>query len=391
MAKDFSLYIHIPFCISKCSYCDFFSIKCDENFVPDSYVKSLCNEILFRKKQFDVSDFKTIYIGGGTPSLLKKNQLLELFDFLQKNTDFSKCKEISIEVNPDDLTEELLEIFEKCKINRISCGIQSLNESSLKYVHRRASLEQNLNAIKLLNSKWKNDFSLDFICALPKETKKSFLGGLKKIIDFKPSHISMYSLTIEENTELGKKIQNNQLKINSDFQDELWLKSRDFLLKNGYEQYEVSNFCLKNKECLHNLVYWNHKNYIGCGSGATGTVYNDDGSAFRWTNKNDIDGYIKNWFLQKKDFKNDFEIKENIDIQTSKFEFFMMGFRKLEGITTFEYESIFGEKIEQSKIDVFEKWNKKNLLDIKNENNYVRFSLNSTGILYLNSFLEELL
>lgn len=385
--EDFSLYIHIPFCLSKCSYCDFFSIKYPSSKILDSYIESLCNEILFRQKKFNISFFKTIYMGGGTPSLLSKNQLLKLFTFLKENSDFSKCEEITIEVNPDDVTESLLEIFDFCKINRISCGIQSLNESSLKFVHRRASLEQNLKAINLLKNKWKKDFSFDLICALPNEDEKSFLDGLSQIVKIKPSHISMYSLTIEDNTELGKKINSKEWKFDLDFQDDLWLAGREVLLKNGYHHYEVSNFCLENKECLHNLVYWNHKNYLGCGSGACGTVYNEDGSGFRWTNKNNISKYIENW----KNLKTDYEIRENLDLKTSKFEFFMMGFRKLSGICDFEYENIFREKIPLSKIKIFEKWNKNKMLDIKSEKNGIRYSLNSLGILYLNAFLEELI
>ncbi len=385
--EDFSLYIHIPFCISKCSYCDFFSVECSSLKIPDSYIESLCNEILFRQKKFNISFFKTIYIGGGTPSLLSENQLLKLFTFLKENSDLSKCKEITIEVNPDDVNESLLKVFENCKINRISCGIQSLNESSLKFVHRRASLEQNLKAINLLKNKWKDDFSFDLICALPNEDKNSFLDGLSQIVKIKPSHISMYSLTIEGNTELGKKINSKKLNFDLDFQDDLWLAGRDILLQNGYNHYEVSNFCLKNKECLHNLVYWNHKNYLGCGSGACGTVYNEDGSGFRWTNKNNISKYIENW----KNLKDDYEIRENIDLETSKFEFFMMGFRKLSGISDFEYENIFKEKIPASKVKIFEKWNKNKTLDIKSEKKGFRYSLNSLGILYLNAFLEELI
>lgn len=385
--KDFSLYIHIPFCISKCSYCDFFSVECSSLKIPDSYIESLCNEILFRQKKFNISFFKTIYIGGGTPSLLSENQLLKLFTFLKENSDLSKCKEITIEVNPDDVNESLLNVFKVCKINRISCGIQTLNESALKFVHRRASLKQNFKAINLLKNKWNGDFSFDFICALPNEDKNSFLDGLSQIIKIKPSHISMYSLTIEDNTELGKKINSKKLNFDLDFQDDLWLAGRDVLLQNGYNHYEVSNFCLENKECLHNLVYWNHQNYLGCGSGACGTVYNEDGSGFRWTNKNNISKYIENW----KKLKDDYEIRENLDLETSKFEFFMMGFRKLSGISDFEYENIFKEKIPSSKMKIFEKWNKNKMLDIKSEKKGFRYSLNSFGILYLNAFLEELI
>lgn len=385
-----SLYIHIPFCVSKCSYCDFFSIGCGDNSVPQKYINALCEELSYRLSFYNVSRLKTIYIGGGTPSLLSIKQIIQIQNFLEQKVTFSSDLEFTIEVNPDDITEKFLTQLSKTRITRISCGIQTLNKDALEYANRRSSLEQNIQALELFNKFWKKDLSLDLICGLPYETEVSFLEGLQKLLEYNPDHISMYSLTIEEETPFGRQVDSGKIKIDSEFQDELWLKGRQFLTDNGYLHYEVSNFSKPGKECSHNVVYWNHAGYIGAGSGACGTVYNKDGSGKRWTNKTDIQGYIKFW-NEDFDKTNLFEESEIIDAETSRFEFFMMGFRKLSGISDIQYYEIFGEKIPEEKMKIFEKWKNHSLMEIESEERGVRYRLNKDGILLLNRFLEELL
>ena len=390
MNRPESLYIHIPFCISKCSYCDFFSVTCGKTKVPDEYVQALCKEIIFRLKQYNVHTLKTIYIGGGTPSLLSKTQLNEIVAGIKAAAALSDGYEFTIEANPDDITEELLDDFESIGVTRISCGIQSMNKASLNYVGRRASYEQNINALQLMKNKWKGQLSVDVICGLPEETESSFILGLQKLLEFSPDHISMYSLTVEDETPLGKQVSKGALEIDYDFQDDLWLKGREFLRKNNYSHYEVSNFSKNGMECKHNLAYWKHKSYIGVGSGGCGTVYDDSCCGYRWTNKADINGYINCW--KNDNFLNDDFIEaEEIEKDVSLFEFFMMGFRKLSGITDYEYYDVFKEKLPEDKIHIFNKWKKQNLLDITPEGSTIRYKLNDDGILLLNRFLEELL
>ena len=385
-----SLYIHIPYCLSKCEYCDFFSVKCSQ--IDDFYVRSLCNEIEAKAKFFNVTQWNSIYIGGGTPSLLNKNQLKQIFNSIYKFVPQSKNSEITIEVNPDDVTEALIQTFEECGINRISCGIQSLNQKSLAFTKRRASLEQNLNALALIQKKWSGIFSVDLICGLPYETEKSFLDALEQIVLFNPHHISMYSLVVEEETPLGQKILNEKIPYDYDFADNLWLNAREFLQNNGFLQYEVSNFCKKGFECSHNLVYWNHQDYIGCGSGAVGTIYDSDGSGKRFSNLWNIDEYKKYWLehFQYDLNKKDIEEIELIDKETSEFEFFMMGLRKLIGINSCDYKKIFSKEIPATVKNQFVKWQKKGFAKITNQGENEIFSLTQEGILFLNKFIEEL-
>lgn len=385
-----SLYIHIPYCLSKCEYCDFFSVKCNQ--IDDFYVRSLCNEIESKAKFFNVTQWNSIYIGGGTPSLLNKEQLKQIFNSIYKFVPQSKNSEITIEVNPDDVTEDLLKTFEECGINRLSCGIQSLNQKSLSFTKRRASLEQNLNALALIQKKWSGIFSVDLICGLPYETEKSFLDALEQIVLFNPHHISMYSLVVEEETPLGQKILNEKIPYDYDFADNLWLASRDFLQKNGFIQYEVSNFCKKGFECSHNLVYWNHQDYIGCGSGAVGTIYDSDGSGKRFSNLWNIDEYKKYWLehFQYDLSKKDIEEIELIDKETSQFEFFMMGLRKLIGINSCDYKKIFSKEIPITVKNQFVKWQKNGFAKITKQGENENYSLTQEGILFLNKFMEEL-
>ena len=385
-----SLYIHIPYCLSKCAYCDFFSRACGNRSIPDSYIAALCNEIKYRLTgQVELS---TIYIGGGTPSLLSQKQLSDIFASIKKSAVITSGTEITVEVNPDDVSKEFLLSLENCGVNRISCGIQSMNDKCLSYTNRRANSKINQNALMLFQKYWKGDLSLDLISALPGDDEEGLEKSLSSVCAVKPSHISLYSLAIEENTPLGKSLSSGELEYDFDRADKLWIFGRDYLEKKGYSQYEVSNFCLPGKGCRHNMAYWGHEDYAGCGSGATGTLYKKNGEGQRWTNTTDIEKYIEFWTSDEKGLdglaaENIPQTLESISLETSKFEFFMMGMRKLEGISEAEYEKLFGEKLPANFLELFEKWEKKGLCQRQGG----RYALNKEGILFLNSFLEELL
>lgn len=385
-----SIYIHIPFCLSKCKYCDFFSVVCENKSIDEKYVSALCNEIKTRLKNNKVTQLNTVYIGGGTPSLLSESQLCEIFNSITSVSKINDNAEITIEVNPDDISESLLEMYENLYINRISCGIQTLNNSSLTFCGRRADFETNIKALDLLKKYWKKQLSLDLICGLPEENYETFEASLKKIISYGPDHISMYSLTIEDETPLGKMLSDGIFEYDFDYSDNMWLKGYELLENNGYEQYEVSNFCRKGFECKHNLRYWNHNDYIGCGSGGTGTVYNADGSGLRWTNSKNLSEYEKFW-NGNSDYSDAPADVEEISVDDSKFEFFMMGLRKRSGIKKSRYFEVFNEEIPDRYLTVFEEWNKKHLLEIEKSSGDIIYYLNEKGILFLNSLLNQLI
>ena len=379
-----ALYIHIPFCISKCHYCDFFS-RGGSDSVSDSYVDSLCQEIRGRAKEFSVKEWGSVYIGGGTPSLLNACQIKQILSAIKEAAVLPENSEITIELNPDDITENLLETLNESRINRISVGIQSFNDEALSFCHRRADSGKNEEGLSLIQKKWKKRFSVDLICGLPFESEESFMSGLEKIVSFNPDHISMYSLTFEDETPFGKLLNQKKIDYDYDFSDALWLKGRDFLENHGFYQYEVSNFAKKGFESLHNLCYWNHKSYLGCGSGATGTVYNEDGSALRLTNTTNIEEYIKNPLASF--------TGEEIDVKTSVLEFFMMGLRKLGGVSEKDFYNSFGKKliIPDSVKKLAKEWERKGLCKINESEGDYSFTLGKEGILYLNRFIFELL
>lgn len=418
--RDFALYIHIPFCISKCRYCDFFSItECSDKKL-ENYIDSLCKEIEFRLHKSDYDNLncahdgviKSIYTGGGTPSLLQERHFDKIFNAVKNDLSAfivaDDC-EITVELNPDDVSVELLKALWKNGVNRISVGIQSMNDDVLKNVRRRAGRKENLEALKIISGEWKGIFSVDLISALPLESMESFEKGLNEVIKFNPHHISLYSLTIEEETPLGKDLAAGLLDYDFDFADKMWLLGRDVLEKNGYAQYEVSNFARKGYECKHNLFYWNHKPYFGCGSGGTGTLYRSDGSGVRWTNTENVESYIQFWGekgtgLCEKSLNPLSETEETVSLSDSKFEFFMMGLRKVCGITDLEYKQVFGEALPEKFVELAEDWRNKGLFEIADDGiigdkltgemqggrSGVRYRMSSKGILFLNKFLLDL-
>ena len=298
MSASFPLYVHIPFCTSKCSYCDFFSVPCAEK-IGDEYIDAVLNEAAFAASLCDIDSWKTIYVGGGTPSLLSEKQIDFLFSGLLKMSRKAPL-EVTMEVNPSDVTESLLHAASASGVTRISCGIQSFNDSSLRRVRRRSRADDVYRALSLFDKNRPKALSVDMIARLPEETDASFASGLKTLLSYAPDHISLYSLTVEEGTPLCTEIESGKIRHNIDASDALWLSGRDFLCDAGYEQYEVSNFCRRGGECLHNLAYWNLESYAGIGAGAVGTFYGKDVSA-RFTNTRDIGSYVRFWKSKKID------------------------------------------------------------------------------------------
>ena len=378
--KACALYVHIPFCKSKCAYCDFFSVVCKSG-IDDAYIHKLLEEAELRAVQFDVSEWSTIYFGGGTPSLLLPNQIETLLNGLKAVRPIAENAEITFECNPDDITLELLETLKKCGVNRLSVGLQAMNDVPLTLVNRRAHRAENLRALDLLSKYWidslnserkKRRLSVDLICGLPGETSESFFAGLDEVISCGADHISLYSLTLEENTPLFNAVDSGKVVLpETEESDSWWIKARDLLEKHGFLQYEVSNFALKGCESRHNMTYWKMLPYIGIGAGATGTVED-----FRYTNSCSIEEWLSGAGGER----------ETLTPDIQKFEYLMMGFRTLEGADAEEFRRRFGEDI--SVIEpVFSKWSRKGLAHKTKS----RLALNKDGLLLLNCFLQEIM
>jgi oxygen-independent coproporphyrinogen-3 oxidase len=330
----------------------------------------LIEELNYRKNQFNINNFSTLYLGGGTPSLLNINQLKKLFNVIIPQC--SSKAEITVEANPENINAEFLETLYKCGVNRLSVGIQSLSDKALKFVSRRASKEIILQALAIIQNFWlrqneKMRFSVDFISGLPFCSNEEFTAGLKNVINSDPDHISLYSLTLEEKTPLYTMLKN----YDEDKNTEQWFLGKDIIEKAGFVQYEVSNFCKPGYESRHNITYWRKNDYIGIGAGATGTI-----GAYRYTN-----GKLNS--SQKYTFS---ETVEKLDKDTLEFEYIMMGLRTLQGIDENDFYKRFRKTLESKIGKTFFKWQKKKLAEKQGS----WWTLGKNGILFLNEFLLEL-
>lgn len=306
------LYIHIPFCISKCSYCDFVSYANCSDIIP-SYLEALQKEAFFYK---NLPAPQTVYIGGGTPSFLSCTQIKNLLDFVNK-TYGGNFKEFTFECNPESLNEEKLKILKDNGINRISIGLQSFNDNELKAIGRAHNAEQFLKAYKTAQ-KYFNNINVDLIAALPKQTKQSFIGSLNKVIALKPNHISVYGLQVEENTPLYK----SGYSYDDGFYVELLEIAYQTLTAAGFKQYEISNYSLAGFESLHNINYWQSGQYIGLGAAAGGFLNGE-----RYCNLSGLKDYI----CAVKQGLRPLEFKENLTGKAKTGEEIMLALRYLKG------------------------------------------------------------
>lgn len=403
-----SLYIHIPFCTSKCTYCDFYSIPLGNDFnvcessqnLLKNYILAIKNEIKFRISQFDIKLLKTIYIGGGTPSLISIKDINEILEYIKTLCEIHKNAEITLESNPQDINTYFIEQLRETPVNRLSVGIQCYNDYVLKKLKRRCNLNQIDIALKIIKENWVDfgySFSCDLISGLPYLSDEDFVLGINKVINYGANHISLYSLMIEENTPLYNEINSEEIFYSEEKNENQWILGRNLLEKKGFLQYEVSNFAKPSYESMHNSVYWQIKNYLGVGAGATGTV-----DFYRWNNLCDIKKYVDFWFENTN--KNDIPQEiENLSIKDKEFEFLMMGFRLKVGIKASDYFALFSSdlanrlgynkdcKKSSNPLGTFDKWINKKYADVEKLENDIRFFLTKDGLLFLNQFLEEIM
>ena len=360
--------------------------------IDNLYLECLKNEAVFYAEKYKIDFWRTIYIGGGTPSLLSASQIENLAIYLKNSC---LCKnitplEFTIEMNPESVSKEKLDSAWKNGITRLSLGIQSLNENALRAVERHCNVETAISALETVKSCWKGELSLDAIAGLPCQSEKEFLLSLEKIISYNPGHISLYTLTVEEKTPLARNISSGKINFDFDEADSQWLSGRDLLLKNGFFQYEVSNFCQNGKKSIHNSSYWAQKDYVGIGCSACGTFYGN--KSFRWTNTENILEYENFW---SKPFPLESEIPRSIEefsLETREFEFLMMGLRTFEGLNSARYRKNF-RSVEPWNGDLekrLEPVRKFGVKTTENPDGSKNFSLTEDTILFLNKILLEL-
>ena len=279
------LYIHIPFCLSKCPYCDFYS-STSISAVPD-FLNGLSKEMEMVRNRFD--PFDTVYIGGGTPSLLNPEQLERILTRIRENLHLISDAEITIEANPADLNQSFLESMREIGINRINIGVQSFDEKVLGFLGRRHSIKQAISAIEVSRKAGFHNIGLDLIYGVPEQNVESWLDTLKQAATFLPEHLSCYQLTLEAKTPLGIRCQAGEFSVpGEELQYEFFMKTSEFLRDAGYTHYEVSNFARGQEYASrHNQKYWDHSPYLGLGPSAHSFYGNQ-----RWWNHRSLEKYL---------------------------------------------------------------------------------------------------
>ena len=262
--KEISLYIHIPFCIQKCSYCNFYSIPYEPK-LTENYIRSLTKEISQYKNRNNT--LTSIYLGGGTPSILSFPHLLSLFSAINDAFSIPPNIEVTIEVNPVTITKEAAQNWKILGINRVSIGVQSFNDNELKILGRIHSEKEIHPAIEMVRDHCTENISLDLMYGIPGQTHETWIKSLQKAIELEPKHISSYCLSLEKRTQLFD-AQDQYTFLSEDVQKEMYFRMLSFLEINGFFQYEISNFSEKGYEAQHNISYWKGKEYVGCGAAA---------------------------------------------------------------------------------------------------------------------------
>lgn len=365
--KQIGLYIHIPFCMHKCDYCDFVSFaKKDEYIEP--YIQQVIKEI--KQEKLEQYRITTIYIGGGTPSFIPSKYIKKILDLVDKRY----AKEITIEVNPGTVDKVKLQDYYNLGINRLSMGLQSTDNNILKEISRIHTYEQFLDTYNLAKNVGFNNINIDLMIGLPKQKIEGLNNSLEKIISLEPKHISVYSLILEEGTVLENKINNGILQLpNEETEREMYWLVKSKLEDAGYIHYEISNFSKPGFEAKHNMACWEQEEYIGIGLAAHSYL-----NKTRYSNTEDLKSYLNN-------IKENRIIHEMQDTLSQEKEYMILGLRKIEGVDIQKFKNKFVENPIYIYRESLDKLFRNKLIEI--DANYIR--LTKRGIDLANLVWEE--
>jgi len=353
------LYIHIPFCLSKCHYCDFYSLT-SISAIP-AFLEALFKEMEMYCNRFN--PFDTVYIGGGTPSALSPQQMEDILMSVQKNFDLISnpeiTPEITVETNPADLDRSFLESMREIGINRINIGVQSFDEKVLDFLGRRHSAKQAISAIEASRKAGFCNIGLDLIYGVPEQGIDSWLDTLKQAVAFSPEHISCYQLTLETKTPLGMRYQAGEFSLpGEELQHEFFMKTSELLEDAGYIHYEVSNFALGTKfTSRHNQKYWDHSPYLGLGPSAHSFQYNR-----RWWNHRSLDQYLAAINAGNLPI----EETEILMIEQLRLEALYLGLRTKKGVSLQDLKNRYDYDLFTEKKEMLDKLQEEGLISIQN-------------------------
>ena len=373
------LYIHIPFCKQACSYCDFYFLTRQQ--LREPFVKALIREIYsYKGTSFSTEEISSIYLGGGTPSLLNEKQLSEIFAALDSVFDLQP-QEITMELNPDDVTADYLKMIRGIGINRASMGVQSFHEEILNFMHRAHNRNEALKALELLQKTDFPAFTADLIYGNPGQTLEMLQTDIEQLLEFNPPHISAYSLTLEPNTRLGKQVELGRINPPDDEEVAAHFELvQESLNRAGIVQYEVSNFSKPGKEALHNSSYWTHQNYLGFGPSAHSFWWSGK-EAKRWKNRADIRHYLE------KPAQESVDEVEQLNLTNLAEERIMLGLRTVKGISVENLRDKYQYSLNQKQKDWIEKQEEKRMLVFDDD----RLALTPEGLRISDMLVVDLL
>lgn len=373
MIKEMELYLHIPFCVRKCAYCDFLSWSADEK-IRQKYVDALIKEIKgYGNIYHDRVKISTIFVGGGTPSVLTGEQIRHICGALRQSFQISEDAEITMEINPGTVTDEKLCLWRQAGINRLSIGLQSVNNEELKMLGRIHTYEEFLDTYGAVRRQGFQNVNIDLISAIPGQTLESWKETLAKVAELEPEHISAYSLIVEEGTPFYQRYKGSG-KITKKTEDSLqsgegtdrylplpdeetersiYETTGELLKRYGYSRYEISNYAKEGYACRHNLGYWERKDYLGIGLGASSLVNHT-----RYHNTADYKKYMRG-IKEQKDIREEIEeLSRSDEIE----EFMFLGLRETRGVSAAEFEKQFGKTITEVYGKELKKLESRNLL-----------------------------
>jgi oxygen-independent coproporphyrinogen-3 oxidase len=372
------LYIHIPFCKQACSYCDFYFVT-RQKYKQD-FVDELIREIHSKKEtKFTQKPIQTIYFGGGTPSLLSTRQITSILSAIHEVFEVD-AKEITLEMNPDDVSRDFLSGLKSAGVNRASMGIQSFNPKLLEFMHRAHTSEEASKSLELLHSTGFNVFTVDLIYGNPSQSEEMLAEDLENILQFNPPHISAYSLTVEPRTRLGKQIKLGRI---IPPEDDKVARHFDLVVSKleqaGVHQYEVSNYAKKGFKALHNSNYWEHVNYLGFGPAAHSFWWDEDQkSAKRWNNQPDLNSYLEgNWDTPSE--------VETLNLNNLAEERLMLGLRTTKGVSINELRNSYDYAFNPAQLNYIERLQKENKAKLDNH-----LQLTQKGLKITDSILLDL-
>lgn len=372
--RELGLYLHIPFCVQKCLYCDFLSFA-GKDKDRDRYVHRLVDEIHEMAHHIKDKRIRTVYFGGGTPSLLSVGQIQEIMSTLKGYGAWDETKEITMEANPGTLDREKIAGFLESGINRFSLGLQTTVDAELKAIGRIHSFDDFLKTYTSLRQMDCTNISVDLMTGLPGQSLESFSQGLEQILRLEPDHLSCYGLTLEEGTPLYRMVHSGAMVLDEDQERAMYDELCNRTVEAGYHHYELSNFAKPGHESRHNNIYWEMGDYLGLGLGASSFM-----DRTRWHNTRLLDRYLKDPQQQPEEV-------QVLDDPSWQEEFMFLGLRKLEGISCQAFKEQFGKELFQVYHREIDSLQMKGLLDVAPEG----IRLSKKGLTFANQVFSAFL